>query len=150
TLRLTFDASQPTYEDMRVYVEPVSPEEEKQMDEGLDDDSDFDYYQHLGGDQATMYRLYTNSYLNGKKIDGPVAVNAQSDTWDICYKLEEETELSKDDIATKIRNIRRTQATIFLPQSDKSPSFLLKFKEKRVPFHQKKNSASDQKSDNDE
>ncbi|SAL97925.1 hypothetical protein [Absidia glauca] len=132
TLRMTFDASRATMKDMRIFVEPVSPEEEERMDASYDDDTiDFDHRAALGGDRATLYRLSTNSYLNGKKILGPVAVNSFSDKWDICYQLNEDVSIPKADLRQTIERVRDTQATIFLPQSDESPPFLLKFKEKR-------------------
>jgi hypothetical protein len=117
---------------MRIFVEPVSPEEEERMDASYDDDTiAFDHRAALGGDRATLYRLSTNSYLNGKKIIGPVAVNSFSDKWDICYQLNEDVSISKADLRQTIERVRDIQATIFLPQSDESPPFLLKFKEKR-------------------
>lgn len=140
---MTFDASRSTFKDMRIFVEPVSPEEEKRMDTSDDDTNAFDHYTALGGDQATLYRLSTNSYLNGKKIQGPVAVNSLSDTWDVCYQLEEDVSTTKANIRQAIERIRNTQATIFIPQSDESPPFLLKFKEKREALYERKTMESD-------
>lgn len=158
---MTFDASREVYDNMRVFIEPISEEQEKRMDD-MDDDknNDTDAATTLANttisdpmfdpmsDQVTMYRLYTTSYLNGKKITGPVSVNKEFDTWDVCYKVQEEKSIPNDNISRSFRRVRFNQATIFLPQSDESPKFLQPFKSKRRLRHQ--NQDENHQKDNDQ
>ncbi|KAI8096423.1 mitochondrial protein Pet127-domain-containing protein [Halteromyces radiatus] len=127
TLRITLDCSEPKYEDMRIFVEPVNDDENTTTKTG-----EQAVYDESVSDHLSMYRLYTQSYLNNKLIQGPVSVNKESDVWDIYYKLEEQQNIPKEDLMTKLKKLRRYQATAFLPQSEESPKFLNRFKSPRV------------------
>ncbi|ORZ15867.1 mitochondrial protein Pet127-domain-containing protein [Absidia repens] len=137
--------------------QPVSDEQEKRMNDDSDDKDQGDLptiadikiddpaYDPLC-DQVTMYHLHTTSFLNGKKIEGPVSVNNESDVWDVCYKLEDMKSIPNDTIRNEFRRVRYNQATVFLPQSDESPKFLQRFKLKRSEY--RKNNNDDDNSDN--
>ncbi|CAO3600896.1 unnamed protein product [Absidia cylindrospora] len=155
TLRMTFDASQSAYNQLRVFIEPVSEEQEKRMDDDYVEKDQDDNLRTVADikmddpefeplcDQVTLYHVHTTSYLNGKKIEGPVSVNKESDVWDVCYQLEDMESIPNDTRRDFFRRVRYNQATVFLPQSDESPKFLQRFKLERNERRKMKNDDED-------
>ncbi|KAI8069944.1 mitochondrial protein Pet127-domain-containing protein [Gongronella butleri] len=165
TLRLTFDASAKQVRSMKVYVEPV-PEDNSNSNsmsmsnakkeetttipssESDKKDTDASIYAPLS-DEMIMYDVQTASFLNGQRMEGPVAVNHINDKWDVYYKVEENP-LPKDVMVERFSNVRKYMATVFLPQSDESPDFLEQYKKKRLPRKKKRRQRANSPDDKQE
>ncbi|KAI9305336.1 mitochondrial protein Pet127-domain-containing protein [Cunninghamella echinulata] len=128
TLRLSFDASDRGSNFMKIYVEPVTKEQEEkeEQQQGKEKEGVEATYEPLSED-LTLFELSTQSYINDQLVEGPVSVNRESTRWDLFYKLETSA-LPQKQIINMYKRLREYQATVFLPTSDESPSFLEKFK----------------------
>ncbi|CAO3638103.1 unnamed protein product [Cunninghamella blakesleeana] len=135
TLRITFDASNKEMSFMRIYVEPLTEQQEKQLDNN-DTNENF-HNEPLDEEKITLYELYTQSYLNDKLVEGPVAVNQESIRWDVYYQLEK-SPLPQSHVIGMFKKLREYQSTVFLPQSDESPSFLEQFKLEKGHYHRER------------
>lgn len=122
---------------MRIFIEPLTKQQEIQL-ENNDEEMDEKFnYEPLDEEKLTLYELYTQSYLNDKLVEGPVAVNKESMRWDVFYQLEK-SPLPQDQVIELFKRLRYYQSTVFLPQSDETPSFLERFKLDKSHYHQER------------
>lgn len=140
TLRLSFDTKldkKTLNASTNIFVEAVPSEDSESAASASDIDLD-EFFQTEDQetkallephDKLSMYKLDTQSFVNGQKIEGPLRMkNPAQDVWRVRTSLKEELANNDTLKRNKFRAMRNMQAQVYAPAEKNSNPMLKKFK----------------------
>ncbi|CEP14617.1 hypothetical protein [Parasitella parasitica] len=120
TLRLSFDTrkqSQSNNATTYIFVEAVPDAAANTEATNTITENQYDPYDNL-----TMYSLQTRSLVNNEAVHGPLHFkNPHIDTWSVHTKIEEMFQDNYDKKKQRFIQMRKFQASVFLPSTKQNP-----------------------------